>query len=52
MKKKVSAFEFAIMNAADPEYAKYFEPRTREEELQLREANLKEQAKRIRIKKH
>lgn len=49
-KKKVSRFEYAIMQAADPEGAKKLEPRTEAEELDLRKENIKRQISRIRFK--
>jgi len=48
-KKKISAFEFAIMALADPEEAKKYEPFTRKEELQQRETMLREQAKLLKV---
>lgn len=50
MKKKISAFEFAIMQVADAEEAKKHEPFTKEEENKMREDKLINQAKRMRIK--
>lgn len=48
-KKKVSRFEFAIMQAAGIDQTNV-EPKTKEEEIQERIDNLKNQASRIRIK--
>lgn len=45
--KKVSKFEFAIMQAADPDGAKNYCPYTEEEEFQQRKDNLEKQAKGI-----
>lgn len=50
MKKKVSAFEYAIAEAAgDTEFMKTHESRTREEETQHRLNNIRNQAKKLRI---
>lgn len=49
-KKKISAFEFAIMEVADSEGAKNYEPFTKEEETQMRVDKLMNQAKRMQIK--
>lgn len=51
-KKKVSAFEYAIMEAVNKEGIKHidiekYEPLTPAEELQRREDNLKAQAEKI-----
>lgn len=47
-KKKVSRFEYAIMQAADPEGAKKLEPLTEQEELEIRRANVERQLSRFR----
>ena len=50
MKKKVSAFEYAISEAVgDTEFMKTHEPRTREEETQHRLNDILNQAKKLRI---
>lgn len=48
-KKKISAFEYVFMQAADPEKAKQYEPYTKDEELKQREDNLREQASRLKV---
>lgn len=51
-KKKISEFEFAIMQAIDENKAnKEYVPLTKEEEAQLRVGNLKEQASKLKIKR-
>lgn len=50
-KKKISAFEFAIMEIADPELAKKHRPETREEETDRRKEKLKAMAQRLMVKK-
>lgn len=49
--EKISAFEFAIMEIADPKEAKKYKPFTRDEELQMRKDKLRKQAKRMKITK-
>jgi hypothetical protein len=49
-KKKVSRFEYAIMQYADPEEAKKLEPRTEEEEVEIRKENIRRQLRRIKFK--
>lgn len=49
-KKKISAFEYVIMQAADPDKAKEYEPKTREEELKERIDKLKDTAKKLKIR--
>ncbi len=48
-KKKISGFEFAIMEVADPEEAKNNEPFTKEEEINLRKESLLKTAKDLKI---
>lgn len=50
MKKKISAFEFAIMQVADPEKAKEYEPFTAGEETQIRIDKLRNQASKMQVK--
>lgn len=50
-KRKVSAFEYAIMEAAGDPRLKEFEPYTREEETERRIENIKSQAEKLRFKK-
>jgi hypothetical protein len=50
-KEKISAFEFAIMEIADPEEAKKYKPLTKQEENEIRVDNLINQAKKLRVKK-
>ena len=50
MKKKISAFEFAIMQVADPEKAKDYEALTKEEENEIRIAKLRSQAQKMQVK--
>ena len=49
MKQKISRFEFAIMETITPEEAKNFEPRTEQEEINLRQQNLLNQVKNLVI---
>lgn len=49
MKQKISRFEFAIMETISPEEAKNFEPRTEQEEINLRQQNLLNQVKNLVI---
>lgn len=49
-KKKISAFEFAIMEVADPDKAKECEPLTKEEEDKIRYDKIMSVAKRMKIK--
>jgi len=51
MKQKVSPFEFAIMQIADPEKAKQHVPFTKSEVMKQREQNLFCQIKRFKILK-
>jgi hypothetical protein len=51
-KKKISAFEFAIMQAATPEKAKEYEAFTKVEELKMREDSLRKQAGKLKINKN
>jgi hypothetical protein len=50
--RKLSAFEFAIMEVADPEQAKDLQPYTPEEELEMRIQKLKDQASGLAIPIH
>lgn len=50
MKTKISAFEFAIREVAEPQTLHQFEARTEKEELELRRQKLLNQAKRMKIK--
>ncbi len=50
MKKKISRFEFAIMQTIVPDEAEEFEPRTEREELNMRQKKLLEQTKNLHIK--
>lgn len=49
-KRKISAFEFAIMQAAHPKESDKYEPFTRAEENQMRLDKLMNQAKEMRVK--
>lgn len=50
MTKKVSAFEYAIAEAAgDKEFTKNHSPRTRKEEAEHRLNNMENQAKKLRL---
>lgn len=48
-KEKMSRFEFAIMEAIEPEKAKQFEPYTKSEEKEMRVQKLKEKASKLRL---
>lgn len=48
-KKKVSAFEFAIAEAAAPEEAKNMIPETREEEIERRIQNMSEAISKFKV---
>ncbi len=48
--KKVSRFEFAIMQIADPEGAKNAEPYTEAEEFKMRQDNVNKQLSRFKGK--
>lgn len=50
MKKKISAFEYAIMQTITPEETKNYEALSREEEMESRENKLINQAKKLKIK--
>ncbi len=47
-KTKISSFEFAIMQIADPKGAENFIPYTKQEEIQKRINDLKNQASKIK----
>jgi hypothetical protein len=49
MKKKISAFEYAIMQIADPEAAKDHQPFTKEEEEKQRIEKLRGQAASMKV---
>lgn len=49
MKQKISPFEFAIMQIADPEKAKQYEPFTKQEVKQQRHNNLFCKIKKFKI---
>lgn len=49
-KKKVSRFEFAIMQICDPAYAANYEPYTETEEIEQRQQHIKETLNKIKIK--
>lgn len=48
MKKRISSFEFAIMETLTPEEAKNYEPYTSEEESQQRRDNVKRQMNKLK----
>lgn len=48
--KKISPFEFAVMELADPEGAKNYQPYSKEEVLQQRRDNIEKQLRKIKIK--
>lgn len=50
-KKKISAFEFVIMQIADKDEAEKYTPFTKEEETQQRVNHIKSQMSKIKIKK-
>lgn len=50
MKTKISAFEYAIREVAEPQTLNQFEPRTEKEELELRKQKLLNTAKRMKVK--
>lgn len=51
MKKKLSRFEFAILQSIQPEKAKDFEPYTEQEENQQRADKIKNAFSRLRVKR-
>lgn len=50
MKKKISAFEFAILSVVDPESLKHFEEETESERLEKRKKKLTELSSQLKIK--
>lgn len=51
VKEKVSAFEFAIMQVADPRGSKKYDPITKEEETEARKQKLINDASKLKVKK-
>lgn len=50
--KKISRFEFAIMQVADPKESENYHPYTEDEEISMRENNILDTAKKIKKSAH